>query len=193
MAKKEKKVFLCDMDGILTNLHGALLDRYNNDFNENLKPSDIKHWELKKLFKKKENIWDYLNDSNFFGTLKPLPGAIAGLAQIHDAGALVVIATSPGRNPDAAGQKKRWMSKHADFINHRHMMIGPLKYLLKGDFFLDDSPEQQKDYRKAWPDTTILTIKYPFDPDPGVTVVAEDYSDTRKAWDTIVRETLARL
>ena len=189
-----KKVVLCDMDGIMADLSRLIIDTINDKHTEhNVHRDDITDWALHKCLPIGEKVWDYVNEDGFFEKIQPIPGAIPALEQLHDAGVMIVIATSPTRNANSAAEKKRWVAKHLPFIKHRHVMVGSLKHLLKGDFLIDDSPEQQKNYRKAWPDSTILTIKHAFEPSKVVDVVADDYKDPAKAWDVIVKEILARI
>jgi len=187
------KIVLCDLDGIVADLQGKLIEVSNRDHGTDMKRSDVDDWQLTKCFSIGEKVWDYVGADGWFDDLEPLAGAVSGLAQLHDAGLKVVVLTSATNNPNSAAEKKRWAAKHLPFIKRRHVMVGALKHLVRGDFFIDDSPAQQKAYRKAWPDSTILTIKYEFPADKGVDVQAESYKDTSEAWDIIVKEVLARI
>jgi len=188
-----KKIILCDMDGIIVDFTGEIIRKINKKYNANLRRSDINTWDFKDCVPKEYGSpWQFANQDGFYENLKPLAGAIAALAQLHDAGLEIVISTSPSKNPNSAAEKKRWVARHLPFVNENQVMVGSMKHLLKGDFFIDDAPKNQKKYREAWPDTPILTIKYPFDADEGVTVEAEGYQDTDNAWRVIVREILAR-
>ncbi len=147
------------MDGIIADMSRSVIEIVNERHPDlNVKRDDITDWNLHECLPIGEKVWEYVNEDGFFDKHKPIPGAVPGLAQLHDAGLLIVIATSPTRNANSAAEKKRWIAKHFPFIKHRHVMVGSLKHLLKGDFFIDDSPSQQTNYRKAWPDSTILTI-----------------------------------
>lgn len=188
-----RKIILCDMDGILADMHGAVIKLLKSEYDIDFKRSQFTHHDFGKCLPIEDKIWRHVNEDGWFDRLQPIPGAISGLAQLYDSGAQIVIATSPTRNASSAKEKKEWLAKHAPFLKPRNTMIGALKHLLKGDFLIDDSADQQKNYRKAWPDSTILTIRYPAGADKGVDVIADGYDDSIKAWNTIVKEVLARL
>ncbi len=183
-----KLKILCDMDGIITDLIKKWIAYYNDDYGEKLTTEDIRHWRMSANVKIGNKIHDYLYVDGFFRDLEPLPGAINALSEMKKMGHEVYIVTAPSWPGTSAQDKISWVREHMPFIKKRDIFLGHNKHMIKGDVFIDDSPENLKEYRQAWPESSIFTIAYPYSwmAKDVVNLCAEDYRDTAKAWDTIL-------
>lgn len=185
----KKLTVLCDMDSIIVALTPKWLKMYNQDHNDNVTLEDIKSWDMAHNVKIGTKIYDYLYTPGFFLDVEPVDGALGAIKWIHDNHNLV-IASAPSWPGNSASDKITWLKKHVPWFNKRDLMLGHHKYLLKGDIFIDDSPENIQAYAKHWPGANIMTISYPYN--QGVKnlihTFAEDYTDTQKAWDTILED-----
>jgi len=74
----------------------------------------------------------------FFATLRPLDGAIAGLAALlrsHD----VLICSSAMYVPHAFGEKFAWLQEHVPFIGPERIVFCGEKDVIAADVLVDDS------------------------------------------------------
>lgn len=186
----KKLTVLCDMDGIIVNLTQKWLNLYNKDHNDNLTIADIKEWELSKSVKKGVKVNDYLYSPNFFLDVDAIEGALEGMKAIQKMGHHLVILSAPSWPGNSASDKITWMRKHAPFVNKRDIILGHNKYLVKGDVLIDDSPTNIQAYRAHWPQSTIMTIAYPFNETVRqlCDVFAQSFKDTKAAWEQITSE-----
>lgn len=183
----KKLTILCDMDGIITDLMGKWLDRYNGDHKDDLSIADIKgpiHTAVKKEVG--TDIYDYIKEPGFFDDLKAIPGSIKTLTALAMEGHNVMIATAHADNPQCASAKIRWCQEHLGFSRKQVILIHA-KHLLRGDVFIDDTPKKLVAYREAWPDAKVLTIAYPYNEEckDRVDLRAEGYEKPKSAWEEI--------
>lgn len=186
---------LCDLDAIVADLTKKWLERYNRDYADNVTKEDNKHSRMERNVKIGEKIIDYLYEDGFFRDLEPLPGAIKSLRALWDDGHQIVIASAPSWPGTSAQDKISWVREHLPFIKKRSIFLGHEKYMLKGDIFIDDSPDNIKQYRdewdqyKQWHQPKIMTIAHPYNESIRdiVDVYAQSYKNTEIAWGTILK------
>ncbi len=181
-----KLTLIFDLDSIIINLLDPWLAYYNKSHKESVTIHDLKTWEVENHVKHPSKVYEFFHDVERYAACEPLPGASASLYKIHELGHDVVIATATAGK--TANKKWDLVRKAAPWLNPDNVMVGKRKELLKCDAFVDDSPDNIKKYRLAWPDTKILTISYPYNQKskPVVDCFAEDHTDTVKAWNTMV-------
>jgi 5'-nucleotidase len=185
----KKLTILCDMDGIVTDLLKKWLDRYNTDHGDDLAVVDIKgqiHEHVKPEVGTK--IYDYIKEPGFFDDLEPIPGAIKTLTALVMEGHNVFLATAHADNPQCASAKIRWAQEHLGFSRKQVILIHA-KHLLRGDVFIDDTSKKIKAYKEAWPDSSVLTIAYPYNENVvGIADLrAKDWSKPELAWDAMAQ------
>lgn len=180
----------CDLDGIVVDLHGPWMHHYREAYNDTITEKDIHSWEMVEVVKKEcgSKIYDFLNTPFLFQHLSPYKGALEGLKALHDMGHDIIIITAPARSPESAADKIAWVRNHMPWLSRRKVMIGHQKHWLKADVFIDDSPENIKDYREEWPDAHILTVAWPFNKkvEPLVSLRAHGFQDHAAAWSQFV-------
>ena len=179
-------VILCDLDAIVVDLLAYWLGAYNIIWNDNKTVADVKSWEMHENVKPEcgHKIYGLLNLPKAYKDLRPLPGSLETLQKIHNDGHEIIIVSASANNPKTAADKISWVRKHLPFLSRKNIFIGHKKWLLKGDVFIDDSPENISNYRAHWPKATIMTIAYPYNEiiKDKVDVFAADHSDTENAW-----------
>jgi 5'-nucleotidase len=185
----KKLTILCDVDAIVADLLGKWLQRHNTDHGDDVKVEHITNWDMATCLKTGTKCYQYLYEEGFFADLKPLPGAVEALEALHADGHFIVMATAHSYPGKSAAEKVHWIRETLPFIPKRNMMIGHQKHLLRGDVFIDDSPDNIHDYRVAWPDAQILTIEYPYNKysKGQVNLYAKDWANTASAWNQIYR------
>jgi len=181
---------LCDMDGILCNLIKPWLACYNADYaecdEEELSIADITQHAMHKLTPIGRDIYKYINMPGWFEQLEPLEGGVEGLAQLRGDGHRIFILSSMGRSKEAVNGKMTWLERHAPFIDHKHLIFTPAKHMVRGDVFIDDSPDKLAAYKGAWPGATTMGITWPYNTEAPMDVRADDCHHPAEAWSTIV-------
>jgi 5'(3')-deoxyribonucleotidase len=123
-----------DMDEVIVDFMGPLIDIYNKRFKSDITLEDITSWELPRDMK-------YIfYDPGYFLSLKPITDAIYGLTYLKYKGHDVIIATSPSKEPDIAYQKYNWIMQYLpSFAND--LYIANRKDRIDGDLIFDDNLE----------------------------------------------------
>lgn len=185
----QKLDVLIDMDAIIVALTQKWLGFYNRDHNDTVKVSDLKNWNVSKHVKIGQKINDYLYGPDFFLDVDALEGAIEYVEKIKNLGHNVVIVSSPSWPGNSATDKISWVKKNMPYFNKRDIFLCHHKHMIKGDIFIDDSPDNITLYRQHWPNAKIMTIAYPYNEAVKhlVDVYAEGYADTKTAWATIFK------
>lgn len=189
--KDQKHKFLIgfDMDGIIANLHQAWLDWYNKTWNDKV-PLGRLQWDLKAIVKKEcgNKIYTYLRNPSIYETVLPIDGAIPSIQHLIKAGHDVIIVTHPAGGSVTVPDKTAWLKRYLPEIKEENIIFTSRKDLLKLDIFVDDSPKNIIHYRKAWPDSQILTIAWPYNEEVVdlVDLRANSYKKPAKAWNRIV-------
>lgn len=184
----DQKVLVADLDCVVADLLAKWVEWYQLGWDPDFTMKDITEWDFHECVPIKFDIYKYLNADGVFTDLKPIPGAIETLRELHESGKwFIALASSPSKNPNSCGEKHRWVEKYLPFLTRKEVWLGHHKWMLKADAFLEDSPEQITDYRTMWPDAWIGTIAYEYNRNvEGLTnCFAQDYTDFSAAWKTL--------
>lgn len=178
---------LVDMDSIIVALTQKWLNLYNKDHDDTVTLEHLKTWNVASHVKIGQKINDYLYTEGFFLDVPAMEGAIETLKKIQDLGHEVYIVSAPSWPGNSASDKITWARKNLPFINKRDIFLCHHKHMVKGDVFIDDSPDNLKLYRQHWPTAITMTIAYPYNESMKglVDVHADGYADSKKAWNTI--------
>jgi len=130
-----------DMDGVICALTTEWLRRYNNDYSDNLKPSDITMWNWHSLVKKEcgKKIYDYLDDPSVFEDAPVIKDSQSVLYEMSKECEIVIV-TSPF-NMNNVVAKNNWLNKYFPFIDRDNRVYVGNKSLVDVDYLLDDKPK----------------------------------------------------
>jgi len=178
---------LVDLDSIVANLQNEWYKRYNKDWDDDLDPQDIREWDVHKFVKKEcgTKMYEYLTPE-LFESLKPIPGAVEALTKLHwDEHDITFVTASPEHCADA---KVAWVKKYFPMFTRKDIIIAHKKWMVKGDVFIDDSPDNLKAYHQHWPKAKLITIGYPYNYEVKdfVDLRAGDWNNLKEAWEEIV-------
>lgn len=133
---------LCDVDGVVADLHKEWLRRYNEDYNDTLTMDMITDWEITKFVKPEcgSKIFDYWKDQTFYAWVDPIPGAVNGVEVLRSRGHRVVFVTSCADG--TVDQKVNWL-RAQKLITNKYgpgpdFVAASDKGLIRGDVLIDD-------------------------------------------------------
>lgn len=138
---------LVDMDDTIENFCETLVFMLNERFVLSVKPEDVIEWDLKKAFPTltASDIFAPTNEAEFWKRVKPLPGAVEFLEQIHKDGHDIVIVTAS--SPESVPLKLNHMLfQFFPFISRKNIIIASRKDLIRGDVLIDDAPHNLENF-----------------------------------------------
>lgn len=136
---------MCDVDGIVADLETEWFRRYNQEWDDDLTSRRVKSWDVHEYVKPAcgMGVYAYLRDPSLYDDIRPLEGAVAGIAAIKALGHHVVFASTCTYGMVDA--KADWLLRHGfvDASSDRHGLprdFIPItdKFRLGGDLLIDD-------------------------------------------------------
>jgi 5'-nucleotidase len=152
-----KKRFLIDCDGILSDYVSSALELIEQHTGEKYDPEEITKWEvfealgvshLKKLEKER------LQYPGWCAAFKVFPGAKEAMKKLNNLCEVVVV-TSPMQTPFWCYERTNWLTTHFDIPKSR-VVYAKNKEYVAGDFFLDDSDENCLAWSDEYPDKLTM-------------------------------------
>ena len=179
---------LCDLDGIVADLHGPWLAWYNEKFNDTLTKGSIHTYYMADVVKleAQKHIHDFLNLPDAYANLPPHPGACEALQLFHEQGHHVAIASMPVQRPASTTEKLIWCRQHLPWLTKRDIYIGGDKSRIMADVFIDDDPSNLAAFHARQPRSRLVTISWPYNQKALADCRAEGYHDTAGAWRHII-------
>jgi 5'-nucleotidase len=183
----KKLTILIDMDGIAADLMDKVLSLYNAEHGTSYGHEHVTDWSFGKCIPGGNKIFRYMDAPGFFRDLKPIPGTVRTLKELHAAGHDLHILSTPHLRGTCAQDKLAWVEEHLPFIGSRNTMLVRHKEMVKGDVLIDDKPETIEKYRRTWPKSFLATIAYPYNHvvREHLDVRAPSYATFEEAWDEI--------
>lgn len=163
MAKRKKRVLL-DLDNTINDFSEQLLEIYNFRHGTKFTPDDITDYDFINLGPTKQfaDIW---NEPGFFSNLKPLPGAVQFVKELHEHFEVLTVTAAPSEA--ARAEKIDWLIKHFNYgtkeLQNTHFARN--KQIFRVDFVIDDSPEVLEAFAAEAPKTKLYSWHFPYSPD----------------------------
>lgn len=132
------------MDGTIVDFSTPLCERYNALYRTNIRPKDIKKWNLVGCmdFPKAREIY---NSKGFFYNLKPYDNAIEVLQKLNEKHN-IVIATKP-ETISVAIEKYRWIEKYLPFIKFENITMTSYKSTMDFNALIDDNVDYLEQFK----------------------------------------------
>jgi 5'(3')-deoxyribonucleotidase len=123
-----KKIILCDMDGVIVDFRKGILD-----INPNLTMHDDNH-------DKEETIVDSIvyNNTQFFQNLKPIEHSIESVKELMKYYNVYFCSTPMEIVPHSFTGKKEWLNTHFGDKAFKNLILTHRKDLCIGDYLIDD-------------------------------------------------------
>jgi 5'-nucleotidase len=149
-----------DLDSTMSDLLPYWLNKYNQDYNDNLQQSDITDWDTSKFVKPEcgKKIFDYIEQPNFFSNVPVIPNSqnvIQWLSTFDNVELYVVTAF----NFVACEDKGKWIIKHFPFINPKNIIFCNPKFIIDVDYLIDDSPFNHIGFKGQY---ILFDMDYPY-------------------------------
>lgn len=139
MSKKRLKIAI-DMDWVIADLMTKWINVYNEQYDDNLKVTDIKDWDVT-LFVKPEcgsKMLDIPKIKNFYLDLEVVKDSIEVTKKLSERFDLY-IATDAMSTPSSMKAKYLWLQKNFPHIPDRNYIFCGDKSIVKTDFLIDDA------------------------------------------------------
>ena len=137
---------LVDMDGVLADFEGYLIQRWEQLYPDSYKirPEERKHFYISRQLPKewRPKLYQIMYAREFFASLPPIPGGKEALNEMRALGWQVHICSSPLiENRTGASEKFAWVEEHLgrDWVGD--LILTSDKTLVRGDVLIDDRPE----------------------------------------------------
>ena len=145
-----------DVDGVVADLVGGLLDIIHQRSGQRILPEQITGFEFQKSMD--EQLWllaqEILIEPGFAKSLKPYPHAVDGITQLRNLGRVVFVTSPFVKNPTWAYERGCWLRHHTD-ADWKDIVHIDDKSVFGGDVLIDDAPHQLK----AWVNTGRPAIR----------------------------------
>ena len=131
---KYNSTIICDIDDVIIDLVAEWIRRYNEDWNDNVKPERIVSWEIDEYVKCGKEIYKYLNDENLYDGLFPIENSLAVIKKLRNMGYTVIFGTASYHLG-----KIRFLSENGFLRSDEDWVVSRDKNLICGDYLIDDN------------------------------------------------------
>lgn len=140
-----------DLDGVLLSLLPEWLSVYNDEYNDNLQPEDITHWDTHRFVKSRcgFDVYDLLDTTGLFLHAKPVEGAIRAVRRLQREGHEILIVTALPPGERVAYEKLRWLNYWLSEVPRDNIVFATRKELVQGDVLIDDAPHNIEKERET--------------------------------------------
>ena len=146
-----RKRFLFDADEVLLDFQSACFDILRKFNGRVLTAQDYEVWDFFAELTPEETAYirGEVSKPGFCRHLKPLPGAQAAVEQMREMVDVYAL-TSPWDSPTWVYERNESLKEHFA-IGRKHVVQTSAKYLVRGDFFLDDNPDHVTHWAEEHP------------------------------------------
>jgi 5'(3')-deoxyribonucleotidase len=140
----------CDVDGVVADLHTPWLFRYNRDYNDDIKASDITGWGVHEFVKPKcgKRIYEYIEDPSLYEVVFPTSNeALNTILKIKLLGHRVVYLTTSTLG--SSGAKFKWLKRWGFLEDMKDYIEVTDKNLIKADILIDDRLETTEGWYRS--------------------------------------------
>lgn len=139
-----KKKIGIDLDTTLNNMEEVWLQKYNKDYNDNIK--FFRNWDIHKEVKKEcgEKIYEYIHEPKFFYNLNIKPKAKETIDYLSKHYELYIVTAYTA---DVCQDKVSWILKHKLKIKEKNIIFINNKGILDLDYLIDDGPHNFDNFK----------------------------------------------
>lgn len=164
------KSIVVDLDGTVVNTYGQKFCNIASEVvGQRIKPSDLTDYNFTKVTPLKvENLVDIFAREGFYKHLRPLPGAVEALRQLHSNGYELHFMTVRPSNDAVRSETLQWFVRHGVPFNSIHILThaegGPGKARvakqLGFSYFVEDNPSYTEALAAVCPKGFLINNRY---------------------------------
>lgn len=134
-------IIVVDCDNILNNLCEAVLEVYNEEWDDNLKIENITQYYMDTFVKEpaKKTFYHYFYNKDVWKKIKSNPDAKKYINLLREQGHRVLLCTAT--EPYNVYKKSQWCFREYGFDPRKEFFSCPDKTLLRADILIDDYPK----------------------------------------------------
>lgn len=142
-----KKSIAIDLDSVLNRLDDVWYARYNELYDDNLQPNDIKSWDIHNFVKPEcgRKIYDILLEPYLFRGLPVMEGAIDALTYLTQHYDVYIVSSA---HPATCADKAGWLAEHFPMIDQGNIIFCHPKHLINTDYLVDDGPHNIEGFKQ---------------------------------------------
>lgn len=139
--KQENIKIGIDLDDTFWDLLVAWINRYNQNADDNLKPSDIRTWDIKRYVKDgyTNYLFSILEDPSFWKTVNPKPRSVYFMQKLLEEHHELYIVTATASQ--TAYMKMMRFFELCPFMKEEQIILTGKKQLIDVDVLVDDYPK----------------------------------------------------
>ena len=133
------KQLVCDIDDTLLDLVTEWLRRFNRDFQDNIKKSNITGWDLGSFISNPNNrkyLYEYIEDPSIYDNIKPIKNALWGINKLRMFGYRIIFVTSATKGHFQ--RKLQWLQDYNFIDNRKNYFEAVDKSVFIGEYIIDD-------------------------------------------------------
>lgn len=145
--KNNKTTFVVDLDGVLRDIFSQMIKLYNNEFGENLKPEDVKDYDVDVSFPKAHaaygSSYHYFFEKHadyVFLLSPPMKGAVEAMKRLKGYGKVVIATIQPTTHNKILALK--WLDKWN--VPYDEIRFVDTKAGIDCDYFIEDYPKNME-------------------------------------------------
>lgn len=139
--------FVVDLDGVLRDIFSQMIKLYNNEFGENLKPEDVKDYDVEVSFPKAHaaygSSYHYFFEKHadyVFLLSSPMEGAVEAMKRLKEYGKVVIATIQPTTRNKILALK--WLDKWN--VLYDEIRFVDTKVGIDCDYFIEDYPKNME-------------------------------------------------
>ena len=143
---EKKFTLLIDQDDVLAEYIKGVTKAYNHKYQANRDVEECTSWNLYSIFG--EEIETVMHEPSLFRHLEPVKDALEVFERLYRSHLFemyIVTAASPA----SVEAKFEWIREHLPFFPEDRVIICKRKYMIKGDFLLDDGMHNIEEFLEA--------------------------------------------
>lgn len=158
---------LLDCDGVICDFVGAVMATVEDINGKKVQREDLIHWDFFPLLPlsvdERALLHSKLRAPGFCDSLKVLPGAELGIANLKKMGVEVVYVTTPYiTSPTWCHERANWLVSNGFADSQKEVVHTGWKRVVAGDVLVDDNPENVADWEKHNPAGTGIIWRAPY-------------------------------
>ncbi|MGL5977950.1 MAG: 5' nucleotidase, NT5C type [Erysipelotrichaceae bacterium] len=138
-SKNNRPRLLFDMDDVITNFLGSVVDIYNMRKGTQYTIHEVRSWDLNGPFD--ADIFDIFREEGFFLQLEEKNNATGVLKSLIDSSRYDVYIITACNTATELMEKVQWMEKVLPSFNQSRIIACKEKHIIRGDMIIDDKVE----------------------------------------------------